>query len=204
MQRVSRHVPRLTAALAVLISTLALAPSAVSAFGFGHGNPWHGARTYGDTTLVLDPATAQALTGLGVTPGVLAPASAGSEGIGFPITRSLPSALFTGTITHTGGLTLTAGQTVVSLTDFWIELGSGTLSANVSVAGGPNDGRVKILTLDLSHAQLRWWPIFSFGPVKTTLTATAASVLDSVFGTTALTDQTVLGNATVHYTTLGF
>jgi hypothetical protein len=87
---------------------------------------------------------------------------------------------------------------------FWIELGSRTLSANTSVAGGPNDGRVQILTLDFSQAQLRWWPIFSFGPVKGALTATAASVLDPVFGTSALTDQTVLGNATVRYTTLGF
>jgi hypothetical protein len=202
-QLLSRHVPRLTAALAVLVTALALVPSASSAFGFGHGGPWHG-HTYGDTTLELDPATAEALTGLGVTPGVVSPASAGSEGIAFPITRSLPAALLTGTITHTGGLTLTAGETVVSLTEFSIELGSGTLSADVSVAGGPNDGRVKILTLDFSHAQLRWWPVFSFGPVKATLTETAASVLDSVFGTTALTDQTVLGNATVHYTTLGF
>jgi hypothetical protein len=201
MQLVSRHVPRVTAAVAVLAATLALVPSAASAFGFGHG--WH-ERTYGDTTLVLDPATAEALTSLGVAPAPIAPASAGSEGIGFPITRSLPSALFTGTITHAGGLSLTAGATVVSLTEFWIEIGSGTLSADVSVAGGPNDGRVKILSLDFSHAQLRWWPVFSFGPVKATLTETAASVLDSVFGTTALTDQTVLGDATVHYTTLGF
>jgi hypothetical protein len=202
MQLVSRHVPRLTAAAAVVISALALIPSAASAFG--HGNPWHAPRTYGDTTLVLNAGTAEALTSLGVTPGVVAPASAGGEGIAFPITRSLPTALFTGTITHTGGLTLTAGTTVVSLTDFSIEIGSQTLSADVSVAGGPNDGRVRILSLDFSGAQLRWWPVFSFGPVTATLTETAASVLDSVFGTTALTDQTVLGEATVHYTTLGF
>jgi hypothetical protein len=197
------HAPRVAAAAVVALSTLALIPAASSAFG-PHGPQWHQTRTYGETTLVLDPATAEALTSLGVTPGVIAPAAAGSEGIDFPITRSLPDSLFTGTITHSGGLTLTAGSTVVSLSQFWIELGSGTLSANVSVAGGPNDGRVQILTLDFSKAQLRWWPIFSFGPVKGTLTATAASVLDSVFGTSALTDQTVLGNATVHYTTLGF
>lgn len=204
MHLLKLHATRVAAAAVVAVSTLALMPATSPAFGPAHGFRWHPNRTYGETTLVLDPATAEALGTLGVTPGVVAPAAAGSEGIEFPITRALPDSLFTGTITHSGGLTLTAGSTVVSLTQFWIELGSGTLSANVSVAGGPNDGRVQILSLDFSQAQLRWWPILSFGPVKGTLTATAASVLDSVFGTSALTDQTVLGNATVHYTTLGF
>lgn len=204
MSITSHRATRLTLLSAVLLSSLALVPSAASAFGRPHGGYPHRPSSYGQTTLVLDPGTAAALTSLGIAPGVITPASSGSEGIGFPITDPLSVALCTGTITHSGGLTLTQGSTgtVVSLSEFWIELGSGTLSANVSVAGGPNDGRVKILTLDFSKAHLRYWPVLTYGPVTGTLTETAASVLDSVFGTTALTDQTVLGTATVKYTVL--
>ncbi len=205
MSIVPRRAPRLIVVWALLISAFALVPSGASAFGRWHGGGYHhGTPAYGVTTLQLDPSTAEALTSLGVAPGVVAPSTAGAEGLTFPITDPLASALYTGTITHTGGITLTAGATVVDLTDFSIELGSGTLSANVSVVGGPNDGRVKILTLDLSHARLSFWPVLTYGPVTGTLTETAASVLDTVFGTTALTDETVLGTATVKYTNLGF
>ena len=68
--------------------------------------------------LRLDPGTAAALTSLGVTPGVIAPASATSAGLSFPITDSPLRALHTGTITHSGGISLTAGSTQVDLTDF--------------------------------------------------------------------------------------
>ncbi len=193
----TRHVRsslRLAVVLVALVSAFAVSPAASSA----------SVRTYGATTLQLDPGTAAALTSLGVTPGVVAPATASPAGIAFPITNPLVSALFTRNISHIGGITLTAGGTVVSLTDYWINLGSRTLSANVSVAGGPNLGRVTILNLNFSNARISFFPALTLGPVRATLTGAAASTLDSVFGTSALTSQTVLGTATVRYSSFGF
>jgi hypothetical protein len=39
----------------------------------------------------------------------------------------------------------------------------------------------------------------TIGPITATLTAAAASALDSTFKTTALTDKTVLGALTISY-----
>lgn len=184
---------RMLLAITALLAVAAMAPAAASANGWGAG------QTYGSTALVLDPGTAAALTSLGVTPGIVPPAAAKADGINFPITNGLGSVLRTGTIRHSGGLTLTAGTTVVRLTDYWINLGSRTLSANVSVDGGPNLGRVAILDLNFRGAGLRLFPSLRIGPVTATLTDAAASTLNSVFGTTALSTATVLGKATVKY-----
>ena len=181
---------RLLLAVVALLAAAALVPAAASA---------NSGTTYGSTALVLDPGTAAALTSLGVTPGIVAPAAAKADGINFPITNGLGSVLRTGTIRHSGGLTLTAGTTVVRLTDYWINLGSRTLSANVSVDGGPNLGRVAILDLNFRGAGLRLFPALRIGPVTATLTEAAASTLNSVFGTSALSTSTVLGKATVKY-----
>jgi hypothetical protein len=159
---------------------------------------------------VPDQGTAAALAGPGVNLGIFAPAAAKSEGINFPITNPLGNALFTRTIRHSGGLTLTGTKTpnhpVVSLTDNWIKLSSRTLSANVSVAsdvGSANLGRFDILDLDFSHAPVRLWPAITIGPVRATLTTAAANALNGVFQTGALGDQTVLGDATVKYRRFG-
>ena len=129
----------------------------------------------------------------------MAPARAGSAGIEFPITDSLLEAFTTGAIDHEGGLSLTAGKTVVDLTEYWITLGSGTLSADVWVQGGANLGRVAILSLDTSKAHADDSSGVTIGPITATLTAAAASALDSTFKTTALTDKTVLGALTISY-----
>ena len=42
------------------------------------------------------------------------------------------------------------------------------------------------------------------GPVGTTLTAGAAGALNDAFGVEALTDDTVLGDATIRYRLFGF
>lgn len=192
MTSVLRLPRRMLLAITALLAVAALAPAAASANG-GAG------QTFGSTALVLDPGTAAALTSLGVTPGIVAPAAAKADGINFPITNGLGSVLRTGTIRHSGGLTLTAGTTVVRLTDYWINLGPRTLSANVSVDGGPNLGRVAILDLNFRGAGLRLFPTLRIGPVTATLTEAAASTLNSVFGTSALSSATVLGKATVKY-----
>ena len=60
------------------------------------------ARTYGATTLKLDPGAVAALTGLGVAPAPIAPATALPTGeLAFPIVNPPFSALLSGTIRHT-------------------------------------------------------------------------------------------------------
>lgn len=171
----------LVAAIAIAVMTPAVAGAHV--------------RTYGATTLQLDPGAASALTSLGVTPGVISPASAGSAGLSFPITDSPLRALSTGTITHSGGISLTAGSTQVDLTDFWINFAPRpNLSA---IVGG---SRVRILSLDLSHARGRIdHGVLRLGPVTASLTQAAADALNSAFDVTAFSKGLVLGTATVNY-----
>ena len=79
-------------------------------------------RTYGATTLKLDAGAVAALTGLGVAPAPIAPAYALPSGeLAFPITNAPFWALLSGTIKHSGGISLTAGATTVKLENFWID-----------------------------------------------------------------------------------
>ncbi len=194
-------------ALTALLAALALVPASASATagrGAWTGGPWGSApQSYGATSLVPDTATINALTSLGVAVGVVAPAAAGPNGIGFPITNSLFSALYSGNIVHSGGLTLTGGGKQVSLTNYIVSLGSRQLTADV--AAGPTGGslsslgRLAILNLSFSGAHLSFFPTVTLGPIIATLTPGAAADLDGVFGTSALSGSTELGTLTVRY-----
>jgi hypothetical protein len=190
---VHRRVIVLVAALAAL---MALAPAA-SAGGKHHS--WGGG-SYGSTKLEVDPGTLSALGSLGVAPGAVEPASLNGATYSFPISNPLRSALRSGVIRHRGGISLTAGSTTVELTDFDIKLLRGQLFGRVN-----GSARVALLDLDYSDARLR----FRGGrvvvePVGTTLTAGAAAALNDAFGVEALTDDTVLGDATIRYRLFGF
>jgi hypothetical protein len=167
--------------LLIALTFLLLAPAAAEA------------RTYGATTLTLDPGAVAALTSLGVTPAPIAPATAD---LSFPITNPPFGALLSGTIRHSGGIALTAGATTVKLENFYIDPLRRQLTAQV---GGQ---RVPILALDfratrtgLSGGTLK------VGPVGGALTAVAASALDGAFGLPAGTvpPGLKLGDATVRY-----
>jgi hypothetical protein len=103
MDIATRFAPRLIIGATALIAGLAFAPSPASAFP-GHG-PYQSPQpqTYGATALTLDAATDTALTanppsGLGLTLGLVAPASEVGGAIDFPITNPLTNALATGMI----------------------------------------------------------------------------------------------------------
>ena len=152
------------------------------------------ARTYGATTLQLNPGTAAALTSLGVTPGVIAPASATSAGLSFPITDSPLRALHTGTITHLRGISLTAGPP--GRPDRLLDQPGSAPNLSAEVGGA----RVSILSLDLSRARTHVsHGVLTLGPVTASLTQMAADALNSAFGVTAFTKGLVLGAATVNY-----
>ncbi len=148
----------------------------------------------GSTALQLDPGAASALESLGVTAGVVDPATAESDGLNFPITGGKVNAeSFAGSIRHSGGISLTAGSTTVELTRFTINVDSDPdLTALV---GGQ---RVSILSLDLSalDASVSGRRITLAG-VKANLTAAAATALNQAFGVTAFTEGLTLGTATV-------
>jgi hypothetical protein len=185
------RISRRTAALVTLLAaTLAFVPAAASA---------HGSTTYGSTALQLDPGTAQALTSVGVTPGIVGPAFAAGDGINFPITDRLLTAAGTGYVTHSGGITLTAGSTTVSLTDFTVGIYAHTLSGIVN--GG---ARAQLATLDFGKARIGFsGGCLTIGPVTASLTKTATDALNAAFGlagtANALQPGTVLGTATVKY-----
>jgi hypothetical protein len=142
----------------------------------------------GTTALTLDAATANLLTGAGITPGIIAPGSSSATGVlDFPITRSVISTtLGSGTIGHTGGISLTKGATTLALTDFDIKLAAAnTLAASVNGASP----KVEIVNLDLSGAQIK-----ASGPtglvisgVKANLNEAASNALTATFGTPSTT-----------------
>ncbi len=153
----------------------------------------------GSTDLALDPDTAEALTSLGVTAAPIDPASVTPVGeLSFPITGGRANAsTFAGSISHSGGISLTAGMTRVELTDFRINVDS-----DPDLTARLGDSRVSILSLDLSglNAGVDGLDI-TLGNVVASLTAQAAAALNEAFGVTAFTEGLVLGTATVNAVT---
>lgn len=150
--------------------------------------------TGGATSLALDPGAAAALTSLGVAAAPAAPASANPDGsLAFPITGGrVKVATLAGTITHSGGLTLSKGATSVTVTDFTIDTTKSVLSASLGSA------RADLLSLDLSRPALTVGRrAITVGNVTAKLTAGAASALNAAFGVTAFTEGLTLGVATV-------
>ena len=82
------------------------------------------AARHGPTALAIDPAVLQAIVGQGITPGVVGPATLdAARTASFPITGGLARARpERGQVTHSGGLSLTKGATVVNLTDYDIRV----------------------------------------------------------------------------------
>jgi len=148
----------------------------------------------GATTLALDPGAASALQSLGVTASPVDPASAGADGLSFPITKGRVDAKsLAGFVNHSGGIALRKGATRVELTSFRITIDDAPdLSA---VLGGT---RTEILSLDLSGAKTTIaGRDVTVGPVSAKLTKGAADALNGAFATTAFREGLVLGAATL-------
>ena len=211
MKRSNRKLAAFGAAVAIGASAAVLAaPAAVS-----------GASTTPDTvtaipaltgvgtTLTLNAGTAAALTSLGVKVAPEGTATASGSSVTFPITSGYVEihsnkhhrpGYIEGSIEHYGsGLTLTAGTTTVTLSDFVVDPGDSLLYASVN--GVPDkapllqlDGRKVTVSKDGSG------DVVLNGTVAN-LTSSAASALDSAFGTQAIKGGTPLG--TVHLVASG-
>ena len=150
----------------------------------------------GGTGLEIDPGALQALTGQGIAPGVIAPATLSGTTATFPITGGRVGLdLASGTVRHSGGLSLTKGATVVRLTDFDVRLGS---SPQLFAALNGGASKVAILDLDLSGAQPSVTGRDVTVPgVVARLTQDAADALNQAFATSAFSGGLVIGRATV-------
>jgi len=164
-----------------------------------------------DTQVTVDASFVEALTSLGLTPGVVGSATFDSTTgtFAFPITGGNvdyydPNGdvrpYVQGEIDHDGsGLSLTAGDTVVELTDFRIDPGEsklyGTVTANGQVAAEDAylfnlwGGTLKPLQMEGTNAVLEG-TTFHISP-------DAAALLNQTFNTDAVQDEMLVGVAKI-------
>jgi len=164
-----------------------------------------------DTQVTLDAGFVEALGTLGLTPGVIGGATLSDEGVlAFPITGGNvdyydPAADYRpyvqGEIDHEGsGISLTAGDTVVELTDFVIDPGTSRLTGTVTANGEKVGDDIFIFNLDGSTLN----PLATDADGNAVLEGTtvlvspdAAELLNTTFGTDAVTDELVVGIAKI-------
>lgn len=151
----------------------------------------------GSTTVALDKGVAAALTKAGVKVAVTKPATAGKQGIAFPISGgAIDPATGAGRIDHKGGLTFKAGKTKVGLSAFVVKVGKrSTLSAKVG------KGRLTVFTLDTSKAKVKRSGVgTTISGVRLKLSGKAAAALNGAFGVKLFAQGLVVGKATVKAT----
>lgn len=161
------------------------------------------------TAVALDAGFTGALTTLGLTPGVVGTATLADGSIVFPITGGdvkywepgTVDPYVQGEIMHDGsGLSLTAGETVVELTDFDIDPGTSVLTGTVTVNGAVAAEDAVLFDLDGRTLQ----PLAT-GPNDTAIltgtevkiSETAAGLLNDTFKTDAVTPGLLVGVATI-------
>lgn len=136
----------------------------------------------GATTVELNTGTIDAVIGLGLTPAPLNPGVLGTHGdhllASFPIVGNV---LKDGVVKHTGGLSLSAGGTTLTLTNYWIETGSGVLTAYAEV-NGQAVGRLPLFVLGGAEPRDG-----CFATASLALSSQAAGALTAVFGAPNLT-----------------
>lgn len=153
----------------------------------------------GTTMLVLDPATAGVLTKNGIAVGLASESRSTKSGITFPISGGVVTPKLVGTIRHNGGLTFTAGGKTLTVRDFIINTRTARLTAYVDQARA----RIPLLDLSLANAKVtEKGSLVTVANVKATLDATAATALDSYFGTTLFSGGIPIGTARVQASVL--
>ncbi|MEJ7628336.1 MAG: hypothetical protein WKF54_01965 [Nocardioidaceae bacterium] len=161
------------------------------------------------TSVALDKGFVDALTSLKLTPGVVGDATLADGAVSFPITGGnvtyykpgSTDPYVQGVIDHDGsGLSLTAGDTEVDLTNFVIDPGTSELHGDVSVNGKPAATDALLFNLDGSTLE----PLAT-GPNNTailagttvTLSDDAAALLGDTFKTDAVKGGLVIGISTI-------
>ena len=163
-----------------------------------------------DTQVTLDQGFVDALGSLGLTPGVLGGATLTEGVLAFPITGGNVDyydpeedyrPYVQGSVEHDGsGISLTAGDTVVELTDFRIDPGTSQLFGTVTANGEEVGQDIYIFNLDGTTLN----PLETDADGNAVLEGTtvlispdAAGLLNDTFGTDAVTDELVVGIAKI-------
>lgn len=163
-----------------------------------------------DTQVALDQGFVDALGSLGLTPGVLGTATLTDGVLAFPITGGNVDyydpeedyrPYVQGSVEHDGsGISLTAGDIVVELTDFRIDPGTSQLFGTVTANGEKVADDVYIFNLDGTTLN----PLETDADGNAVLEGTtvlispdAAGLLNDTFGTDAVTDELVVGIAKI-------
>ena len=162
-----------------------------------------------DTQVTVDQSFVDALGTLGLTPGVVGTATFTDGVFAFPITGgnvdyygpdSDVRPYVQGEIDHDGsGISLTAGSTVVELTDFRIDPGEsklyGTVTANGEVAAEDAylfnlwGGTLKPIQMEGTNAVLEGTTVH--------ISPDAAELLNTTFGTDQVQDEMLVGVAKI-------
>ena len=130
----------------------------------------------GQTVVSLSSGAAALLGELGVAVGTTGPAYPSGTGIAFPVVGRTGDAV----IQHVGGLSFTAGETTVTIENFWID----TDPEALVVTGIVDDTvRVPLFTLGASTPQ----------GISLLLTDAAADYLNESFGVTDFAEGVVIG-----------
>jgi hypothetical protein len=164
----------LSVAAVGLVGTFGTASAAVAPQGHARGA----------TTVTLNQDTIGAVIDLGLTPGAVAPGVLGMSDddlqAAFPIVGNLKG----GVIKHTGGLSLSAGGTVLTLTNYFIDLrdAENPILTALAAVNGDEVGRVTLFDLGAAAPQSGCAATASLS-----LDAQAAGALTAVFGAPDLT-----------------
>lgn len=165
----------------------------------------------GETTVALSGDFLHALQSLGVTPGVISPTQLNKTTVNFPINGgAIDVKTAAGNIGHTGGLTLSAGGTVVSIQNFTIDTTAKTpVITGLVVANGALVGRINLFDLalpgNLKLPLLQYRSVLiDLSEVGVTLDGAAASALNQVFKTDGFAAGLGIGTARVRAFTNGW
>lgn len=188
------------AATAVAVTLPFAGATAALAGSSHHASAHHRGATYvvltgGATTLALDKKTAEVLTSNGVAVAPVSEAKAGKAGIAFPIQGGLINAkTLAGNITHSGGLSFTAGGKTLTIRDFEVSTGKKTLTAWVDEVGA----RIPVLNLKLGKAKVKATAKhLSVKNISATLQKGAAQALNGYFSTTLFKGGLAVGKVQV-------
>ncbi|MBD8607091.1 hypothetical protein IFT73_09520 [Aeromicrobium sp. CFBP 8757] len=161
-----------------------------------------------DTAVALDTGFTDALTSLGLTPGVVGDGALEDGSLVFPITGGNVTYFKPGTakpyvigqIQHEGsGFSLTAGDTKVEITNLNVDPGASRVYGDVSVNG--KTAASSAFIFQLRGATLK--PLQTEGDTailegtKVYVSPVAASLLNDTFKTDAVTDQLLVGVAKI-------
>lgn len=156
----------------------------------------------GRTTVALSSGFVSALGSLGVTPGTVSPTHLNSGTVNFPVTGgAIDLDTAASQILHSGGLTLIAGQTKVTLQSFIIDTTTAPVITGLVSVDGKLLGRLPLFDVVLpSGITLPLKPYdgqIILKGVRVSLDSAAAGALNSVFRVSAFKGGFGIGTAKV-------